>query len=72
MAELEMQNYEEFRQKEDVTYDNIKIGKEKIETNKFVITSRNQWLKHILLILTISVFSAGVSSTVTYFTVCGK
>ncbi|XP_052084457.1 uncharacterized protein LOC127721693 isoform X2 [Mytilus californianus] len=72
MAELQMQDYEEFRQKEDVTYDEIKIDKEKIETSKLVLTSRNQWLKHLLLILSISVFSAVVASTVTYFTVCAQ
>ncbi|CAC5395694.1 unnamed protein product [Mytilus coruscus] len=72
MAELQMKNYEELRQKEDVMYDEIKTTKEKTEINHLAVKPRNQWLKHFLLILLISVFSAGVASAITYLTVCAK
>lgn len=67
-----MQNYEEFRQKEDVTYEEIKTTTDKTEMNHLVVKPRNQWLKQFLLILLISVLSAGVASTITYLTLCGK
>ncbi|CAG2229768.1 unnamed protein product [Mytilus edulis] len=67
-----MQNYEGLRQKEDVTYDEIKTTKEKSEMNHLVVKPRNQWFKQFLLILLISVLSAGVASTITYLTVCAK
>lgn len=72
MAELQMQDYEELGQREDVTYDEIKTTKEKTEMNHLIVKPRNRWLKQFLLTLLISVFSAGVASTITYSTVCGK
>ena len=50
----------------------LKYVKEKTEMNHLVVKPRNQWLKHFLLILLISLFSTGVVSTVTYLTVDGK
>lgn len=66
-----MQNYEGLRQK-DVTYDEIKTTEEKTEINHVVVKPMKQGLKHFLLILLISVFSADVASAITYLTVCGK
>lgn len=72
MAELQMQDYDQLNRKEENTYDEIKTNKQKIEVNHFISASWKQWIKNILLILTVSLLTSTVVSIVTYFTVFGK
>lgn len=72
MAELEMQEYEQLNQNEETTYDEIKVDKATSEINHLVIQSWSHFFRNVLLILIVSLFSAGVVATVAYFTVYGK
>ncbi|CAC5386110.1 unnamed protein product [Mytilus coruscus] len=72
MAELEMQEYEQLNRNKETTYDVIKVDKGTIEMNHLVIQSWSQFFKNVLLILIVSLFSAGVVSIVTYFTICAQ
>lgn len=72
MEELQLVEYEDLRPKEDNTYDKIVVDKKNIEISHWAKCSWKEWLKHFLLILAISIFSAIVASTVTFCTVRGK
>ncbi|CAC5390104.1 NOTCH1 [Mytilus coruscus] len=72
MAELQMESYEQLRRKEENTYDEIQINKEKIDINHFVISSGKQLLRTVILILTVSLLSAALGTTIIYFTVCAQ
>ncbi|CAG2188902.1 unnamed protein product [Mytilus edulis] len=61
MAELEMQEYEQLNRNEETTYDEIKVDKMTIEMSQLFKTG--------VLVIIVSLFSAGVISTVVYVTV---
>lgn len=64
-----MQVYEHLSRNEETTYDEIKVDKGTTEINHLVFQSWSQFFKNVLLILIVSLFSAGVVSTAVYFTV---
>ncbi|VDI18875.1 Hypothetical predicted protein [Mytilus galloprovincialis] len=72
MAEIQMQDYEEIRRKDDdQRYDvlNIKDGREKKQKDHVVVPLWKKRIKTICLALTIYMLTTGLILTVIYFTV---
>ncbi|VDI09918.1 Hypothetical predicted protein, partial [Mytilus galloprovincialis] len=68
MAANDIQEYEEIRINTDHTYDDLKTDKKKIKMNHYITPSWKEWFNNFLQTLSVSLLTAVLVSTVTYFT----